>query len=255
MTDRSELRAAPDSESLDAEAALWRAFGETRAQGARERLFNRHMDFAKMVAARHFRRGRAPDIELLELRQLAYAGLLEAIDRFDPAQGAPFRGYAARRIMGSILNGVAKLSELREQISFRSRVRADRLRSLTANGMGQADAADALQALTDLAVGLAIGFMLDGSGLVAAPGEADPAPSAYDSLVWRDMLRRLTNEIAALPERERLIVRGHYLDGVDFESLARLLQISKGRVSQLHKAALGRIRAQLARADVFSFRP
>jgi len=247
----SSPRPQPVSDTPD-DASLWSALRQAGSQSARERLFTLHVDFARQIAAKHFRRGRAPDIELQDLRQLAYAGLLEAIDRFDPGQGAPFRGYAARRITGSILNGLAKSSEMREQISFRNRIKAERLRSLTAKGLDEVDAADALRALTELAVGLAIGFMLESPGLVAAPGEADPAPNAYESLAWRDQLRRLADEIARLPDRERIIVRGHYLEGVDFDSLGKLLQISKGRVSQVHRAALGRIRTRLSQDESFS---
>lgn len=243
---------APPAEAASIEhAALWRALRLEGSQAAREQLFTVHAQFARGVAGRHFRRGRAPDIELQDLRQLAYAGLLEAIDRFDPQQGAPFRGFAARRITGSILNGIAKLSEMREQISHRNRVKAERLRSLSTDGLRSAEAVEALAALTDLAVGLAMGFMLDEAGVLVGQGEADPAPSAYESLAWRDMLRRLSAEIQRLPDRERLILRGHYLDGVDFVQLAAVLRLSKGRVSQLHKNAIGRLRERLAQDDPF----
>ncbi|MEW8228613.1 MAG: sigma-70 family RNA polymerase sigma factor, partial [Candidatus Thiodiazotropha endolucinida] len=45
-----------------------------------------------------------------------------------------------------------------------------------------------------------------------------------------------------LPERERLIIRSHYFHGMAFDDLANLLEISKGRISQLHKKALRKIR-------------
>lgn len=233
------------------EAALWRRMKEDGSADARERLFSAYLPYARQIALRHYRQRSGREIEFQDLRQLACTGLLEAIDRFDPDRGVPFRGYAARRISGSVLNGIAKLSEVREQISFRNRIRAERLRSLSAGGEGSAGAADAMQALADLAVGLALGFMLDGSGLVVGGDEVDRRPTAYESLAWKDLLRRVHAELQALPHRERLIIRGHYLEGMDFQQLSALLGVSKGRVSQLHRAALNTIRVQLGKTNDF----
>lgn len=243
------------TEALD-EMGLWQAVREMKDPGAREALFSSYADFARQIATRHFLDRRTGDIEHQELAQMAYAGLLESIDRFDPARGVPFRPYAARRISGSILDGIAKLSEVREQISFRNRVRRDRVRSLS---LSEADAdtmstADALQALSDLAVGLALGFMLDGSGLVVAEGESDSRPGAYESLAWKETLARVSHEVGALPAREQLILRRHYLEELTFEQIGNLLGVTKGRVSQLHKAAIGLLRTRLTKADDFTLK-
>ena len=64
--------------------------------------------FARMIAARHFRGRRTGDIEFAELSQLAFIGLLEAIDHYDPAVGVPFRRYAGRRISGAMLDGLGQ---------------------------------------------------------------------------------------------------------------------------------------------------
>jgi RNA polymerase sigma factor for flagellar operon FliA len=108
-----------------------------------------------------------------------------------------------------------------------------------------------MQALADLAVGLALGFMLDGSGLVVGEDEVDRRPTAYESLAWKDLLRRVHAELEALPHRERLIIRGHYLEGMDFQQLSALLGVSKGRISQLHRGALDTIRVQLGKTNDF----
>ena len=75
----------------------------------------------------------------------------------------PFRGFAVRRINGSILDGLAKMNEVREQISFRRRVKRERMRSLTPADADALPAGEAMEALIDLAVGLALGFMLEGT--------------------------------------------------------------------------------------------
>jgi RNA polymerase sigma factor for flagellar operon FliA len=233
---------------LQQEASLWREL-QAGSQLARTQLFDRHAGFARGLALRHFRQRTGSDIELEDLKQLAYAGLLEALGRFDPDRGAPFRAFAARRITGSILDGVAKSSELREQLAHRRRIRRARVDSLATGEVAALSAAEALAQLSDLVSGLALGFMLDKGLFVAGEDEADDQPNAYQSLAWRQLTRRVVAEVRALPERERIIIEQHYGRGVDFQRLGQLLGVTKGRISQIHKDAVQRLRRSLGALD------
>ena len=228
------------------EEADWLAFKSQGSLEARERLFSLHADFARAIASRHHRERSRGDIEIAELHQYAYAGLLEALDRFDPGHGAPFRPFAAPRISGSIMDGIPHLSEVLEQVSWRRRVRRERLRSLADGGSQESSP---IEKLAELALGLALGFMLEGTGLFSA-GDAEqaasaPAETAYDSLAWKEIVGQLRAELDCLPEREQAILRQHYLHGVSFDQLASLLAVSKARVSQLHRSALLLLRKRM----------
>lgn len=244
---------APPATGLAAdEASLWRALREDRSEAARERIFASYLPFARALAGRQFKGRKGGDIEYEDFVQLACAGLLEAMDRYDPGLGVPFRGFAVRRINGSILDGLAKMSEVREQISFRSRIRRERLRSLAPGEAGALPPGEAMEALIDMAVGLALGFMLEGTSLYQEDGGAAGAqPTAYDSLAWKDLVERLTAELGRLSDRDRAIVRLHYLEEVSFDQIAALLGLSKGRISQLHKAALALLRKRISGAGGF----
>jgi RNA polymerase sigma factor for flagellar operon FliA len=194
---------------------------------------------------RCFRQRTGSDIELDDLKQLAYAGLIEALSRFDPDRGAPFRAFAARRISGSMLDGIAKTSELREQLAHRRRIRRTRVDSLAPADVAGLSAAEALGQLSDLVTGLALGFMLDKGLFVAGEDQADDQPDAYQSLAWRQLTRRVAAEVRGLPERERIIIEQHYGRGVDFQRLGQLLGVTKGRISQIHKDAVQRLRRSL----------
>lgn len=224
----------------DEEAALWSAFKTGGSTAARERLFSLHAAFARSIARRHYREQARGDLELADVVQLAHAGLLEALDRFDPQYGTPFRPFAAHRISGSIRDGLSKMSELREQISWRHRVRRERLRSLAQANTEKMNTGEAMEALADIAVGLALGFMLEGTGFFEQGDGSVQGPDAtgYDSLAWKETVAQLHLALATLPEREQTILRQHYLHGVSFDQLASLLEITKGRASQLHRAAL-----------------
>lgn len=227
------------------EAALWLEFRANRSDLARARIFSHYAPFAQRIARRLFRERNWGDIELADLQQYAFAGLLEAINRYDPENGAPFRPFALRRIGGSIRDGISRLSELREQMAWRGRLQRERLRSLTEPP--QDASSTAVEHLSALTMGLALGFMLEGSGLDidGLTNDGRNADTAYDSLVWKETVLRLQVELGRLPEREQTILRQHYLNGVAFEQLAEVLDLSKGRVSQLHRAALMTLRKRL----------
>lgn len=237
---------------LDAEeTALWLAFRQDRSTASRERLFSTYFVFAKQVAARHFLDRRSGDIEFADLSQLASAGLLEAIDRYDPGIGVSFRRYASQRISGSILDGISKTSEIRQQVSFRNRVRSERAQSLHDVDTASMPADDAMQVLIDVAVGLALGFMLEGTSLYLPDGERDGATNAYETLVWKETMQKIMTQVSRLSEREQNVIRRHYLDGLSFEQIAELLGVTKGRVSQIHKAAVGLLKKRLLNSNDF----
>jgi RNA polymerase sigma factor FliA len=157
-----------------AEASLWRRLRFEEDRSCREALFNLYAHLAKTIAARHYFRRATKRIERADFEQFAFEGLLQAIDRFDPVKGVPFTAFARRRITGNIADGVARMSEFDAQLSHRHRMEQERLRSLT----GTSDKNDALSALSELAVSLALGFMLEGTSLMEPEGGRDPRPTA-----------------------------------------------------------------------------
>ena len=223
------------------EASLWRRFRFERELRCREQIFSRYRPLARSLAVRHLRVRPRNGVEQGDMEQFAYEGLLRAIDRFDPLRGVPFGAFARRRIIGSIADGASQMTEMDAQYSYRRRAENERVRSIGID----AATADPVRALAELAVGLAIGLMLEGTNLIEPGNGADHRPNAYESLAWRELQVQIAREIARLPERESVIVRQHYENGVSFTHIAQLLGLSKGRVSQLHASALAKLRARI----------
>lgn len=248
------LISPPHQGEGELEAELWAMLKGRDDPLAREALFTLHGPYARGIARRHFRERGRGDIERADFEQWAFEALLEAIERYEPERGVPFRAYAIRRISGNIINGVRHMTEVREQLSWQHRMRQDRIRSLSPAGE-DLSLEQAMAALGELAVGLALGFMLEGTGLfVDEEGNTAPAAStafAYDSVAWKDLTARLDRELAELNERERTILQLHYIQGVGFDHLAALLKVSKGRVSQLHRGALTKLRKRMTAKGQF----
>lgn len=222
-------------------AALWRAHAEHRDPEARQKLFEHYRAFAERLAVDQFRRRKRGNFEHGDVKQLAYEALIQAIERFDLGRGVPFEAFARARIIGHISNGLAQVSESAAQYRYRMRVERERLRSL---GEGTSkDRADPIAALSRLSATIALGLMLESER--ALDSIPDPAPSVYESLALDELQRRVQETVDLLPEREAYVVRQHYRHGVSFQQIASVLEISRGRVSQIHRAALERLRSLL----------
>ncbi|KQN21414.1 hypothetical protein ASE86_14405 [Sphingomonas sp. Leaf33] len=224
------------------EASLWRRLRFENEIGCRQLIFGRYRALALIIARRQHGRRPRHGADLGDMEHFAYEGLLQAIDRFDPLRGIPFGAFARRRIVGSVADGVARMSEVDDAWSQRRRQEVDRARSLVET---DANAADPVAALAALAAGLAIGLMIEGGTMRIGEDAPDPRPDAYQSLAWRELQALVARGIDELPERERWVVRQHYEAGVSFTQIADLLGLSKGRVSQIHAAAIGRLRQRL----------
>lgn len=224
------------------EASLWRRFSQSRDVRLREGLFNRYCNFARSLARRSARRNDVRENVLLDLEQSAYRGLLEAIDRFDPVLGVPFPAFAAPRINGRIADGLAELDEVRSQLRFQRRVERERLASLIDENTDRRAATDIL---SDLVTELALGLMLDAEEREAPDDLAGQRENGFDTLAWRETRALLAERVEALPEVEQIVVRQHYQNDLLFSQIAAMLGLSKGRVSQIHKAALAKLRKSM----------
>ena len=226
-----------------AEALLWARLRFEKRQEAREPLFNRYAGFARSIALRLRPWGQSANVK--DAEQWAYTGLLQAIDSYDPLHGASFPSYAKPRITGSVRDGFARSGELEAQWAHRRTQERERLRSLKRRESGGQP--DPIKALGEIAACLAIGLMLDGTRIIGGDEAPDPAPSAYDSLAWRQTHALLAREVERLSPSEATVIKQHYVHGLTFAQVAELMGLSRGRISQLHSAALGKLRKRLSR--------
>lgn len=218
---------------------LWRTLrkGDT---GASDQLVARYRPWAEMLADRIHRRVPGLRIPREDLRQSASLGLLEAMSRFDPARGIPFAGYAIARVRGAIFNEVRQFSAghgENDAAIARERLQSVRRRPPT-------DEASPLDQLIDDIVGLGLAFLLDSEA-----AQADAQLCTAQEYTERSLMNsRLRWALQRLPERSRLLIQAHYFEHLAFKTLAERLGVSKGRVSQLHHAALLDLRRLLTPA-------
>lgn len=170
---------------------------------------------------------------------------MEAVDRFEVEREVPFSAYSSQRIRGSILNGIAKESELSSQRRFWRERWRERVESLSTMVAPEADRASLSDVVT-ITIGLAVGAIVEGG----VDGEGDlPDPNPRNDPYAHNELRQLGDTVRKLleqlPENERIVMKGHYVDQLEFQALAQQLSLTKGRISQIHARALVRLREWL----------
>jgi RNA polymerase sigma factor FliA len=217
-------------DSSDEVASLWQALHASQATEARERLIIRYSPFARAVASRLYGTRSDDSTPFDDYLQYARVGLIEALDRYDAELGASFETFSSYRIRGAILSGLTRETEVRAQRNHWRERTAERGESLVSGAFENPESVT-LDEFVQLAVGLAIGLMLE-----------DPASSPYGATELAQLRARARALVEELPPREREVMRRHYYEGQEFQEVAGVLKVTKGRVSQLHSRALERLR-------------
>lgn len=221
--------------TADEEKGLWQRVIQNQDIEARRSLVDHHLPVARAIAASLFSLRPGADLEFSDYMQYAVIGLLEAIDRYDPEKNASFKTYAAYRIRGSVLSGIQKTSERAEQGAFMKRLREERAASLKKN-QGNIKG-DLFYEMVDVAVGLALGYMLEDSGMFMDE-EKRQVDDPYHHCELKMLQDRIRLIVEALPEQERLVITYHYYQYLGFKEVGDILGVSVGRISQIHANAL-----------------
>jgi RNA polymerase sigma factor for flagellar operon FliA len=241
----------------------------TGDRGARDELVVRYAPLVKYVIGRMaISLPAAMDSD--DVLSAGTIGLLHAIDRFDPEQGVRFETYALQRIRGAIIDTIRSLSPLSRGAGRRARL-LDETAAQLAQQLGRAPTQEELA--RELGVEMSeLGRMLlesahvivslDGASSGGDEGEVqslrdllhDPDEASTDEVVEEnELVDRLSSAIDSLPPRDRLVLNLYYHEELTLKEISRVIEVSESRVSQIHTAAVMKLRAllrtsQLARA-------
>ncbi|GAB7541620.1 sigma-70 family RNA polymerase sigma factor [Cupriavidus sp. 8B] len=213
---------------------------------ARELLSAHYLPYARAQAAKLYARRTHDGFEFDEYLQFAVVGLMESLERYSPDHGAQFKTFATPRIIGAMLNGLERLSERQQQIGLRRRLAAERTASLAAGALSEGNAQRLLRELGDIGVGVALGILLEGTGMLVDHDEGLP-DNAYSRVELRQLRLQIWRLVENLTPRERDVIRLHYQQLKPFEEIAIELQLTRGRVSQLHQQGLKRLHSLTVR--------
>ncbi len=229
-------------------------------QDGRERLIMENLPQVHYIAKRiHDRLPHHVPFE--DLVNAGIVGLLEAIRNFDASRGAQIKTYAELRIRGAILDSLREMDWSPRALRRKGRQLEEshnRLRQALDRAPSEQELAkDMNVSLAELRTllcdlrGLNLGSIQamqqeDGKGeqvLKYLPNTPDEDP--YFFCLQSELKEYLAQAVDELPERERKLLALYYKEDLTMKEVGAVLGIGEGRISQLHSAAMARLRARM----------
>ncbi len=199
-----------------------------------------------------------PHISKEELTSAGAVGLLDALDKFDSEMGFKFQTYAEHRIKGAILDELRKMDwiprSIRKDIhriedaitAAKSRLCREPDDSEIAQEMGTD--IDSYHTIISRARGVSLlsldEIMPDGSPPKYAR-QASDAPSPFDKLRIKELKKIISKVLSSLSKKEQLVLSLYYYDELTLREIAKVLDLTESRISQIHSKAIIRLRAKL----------
>ena len=197
-------------------------------------------------------------VEIEDLIQIGMYGLVTAAQNYVVKEGVSFASYAGIRIRGEIVDHLRRNSNLRRttiqmqqkyNASFEKlsrQLQREPKNSEIAKDMGleaseldnweQAFAANTHQSLDSVYDEFSIWF-------------ASNDQSPEDELSDTELRENLVEALKTLPEREAMLVQLYYVEELNVYEIAEVLEITTGRVSQIKKSAISRLREFIQKID------
>jgi RNA polymerase sigma factor FliA len=226
--------------------------------GAREQDVLRHLPLVQTVVDRvaaHL----PPHVDRDDLFHAGVIGLIDALNKFDPARDNAFSTYAVLRIRGAVIDEL----RARDWVSRGARERARAYQQAVAElsqALGRLPKDEELAAKLGVTVGLLP--EIEAQSTLAAQVSFD-TPMGEDGALGDNLTRRddetadpsrhleaddrrrmLAKMLATLSEQERLIIKLYYFESLMMKEIAAILGVTESRICQIHARVMGVLKAR-----------
>ncbi len=218
-----------------------------------EGLISGHMDLVRKIAWHmHGRVGSA--IEIDDLIQIGYFGLVTAAQKYSVKEGASFASYAVLRIRGAIVDHLRKSSNLcRTTIQMQQKtkmVEASLLKKLHRSPSRQEisdelgikiDEFDEWERAFAANVHTSLDAAYDEFSMWFVSKESSPEQKLNEA----DLRKSLRMSLEDLSQKETLVIQLYYVEELNVYEIAEVLDVTTGRVSQIKKSAISKLRKSM----------
>lgn len=213
-------------------------------------VIEEHLPLVKRIAHQICSR-LPPNVEVDDLIQEGLTGLLDALTRYEPQANLPFEAYAKTRIRGAIYDSCRK-NDILPRNQRDELVRLEKVTRQLEQNLGRHPSEKEIASQAEITMEGYYAIIANMVHLMPLDDLSDDLlPSDTDE---SDPMRavaasQLSNKIAlileGLPENERLVFALHYQEELSYREIAQVLNITPGRISQIHTQGMIRIRAKL----------
>lgn len=240
---------------------LWEAYIKNRDKVAREKLILNYLPLVKQLAGRLA--VRLPSgVSYEDLEGYGVIGLIESIQKFNPAKGVSFETFAYRRIRGAMIDEVRKLYWVPRTLWQKLQTvnaEKERLRKLHGDNITEEQVAASLN-ITMAELGKISNYYnqlsINSLDEVLTSSDGDPvrwgnlipdpnSPDPLDVIEKQDGHRILAEAVNSLVEKDRLIMGLYYQENLTLKEIGLVLEVSESRVCQLHARAMLRLREKV----------
>lgn len=260
-------RLGGSSSDVGAVAELWATFKTTADRQARERLILHYAPLVTMVANR-VGAGLPTSVEQSDLVSYGMFGLIDAIEKYETDRAVKFETYASARIRGAIIDELRAIDWIPRSVRTKARA-VDRAYAELEGQLHRAPTEQEVAARLEISVGELRGIFsqlatvnvaaLD--ELLGAGTERGESLSLLDtledhaaidpqgSIEAQETKVLLARAIERLGEREKIVLVLYYYENMTLAEIGRVLGVTESRISQMHTAAMLRLRAYLHEAE------
>ncbi|MBU0936344.1 MAG: RNA polymerase sigma factor WhiG [Spirochaetes bacterium] len=244
------------------EEDLWASYKKKRDPKIRESFIKQYAPLVKYVAGK-VAANMPQSVEFDDLVGFGVFGLIDAIDKFDPAKNVKFKTYAVTRIRGAIFDELRSIDWVPRSVRQKSREIEEAIVNIEAKlgrpasdseiagsmGVSEDDFAKTMMKISSTSI-LSLNdvwYSADDSDKISI-GDSIESPSSLnpDSVIEREEIKRvIVQAIQELPEKEKKVLVLYYYEDLTLKEIGKVLEVTESRVSQLHTKAILRLRAKL----------
>lgn len=195
-------------------------------------------------------------IEVEDLVQVGLVALVEGAAAFEDRGQVTLKQYLTTRIRGAMIDELRRHAAMTRG-AIRRRREFSRVQASLANVLGRqpSDAEMAAQlGITveklrqDYATAEAVKYeSLDDVYADDQPWFADDTPDAFAQLAEAQTRDRLIAAIAALPEREQMVIQLYHVEELNLDEIGQVLGVGAARVCQIKAQAHARLKKAMRR--------
>ncbi|WP_066366999.1 sigma-70 family RNA polymerase sigma factor [Neobacillus fumarioli] len=240
---------------------IWKKYQEKKDSELQEKLVKQYAHLVEQMANKLSASIPSRIIPREDLIGLGYIGLLEAIQKFDHQKGYQFETFGLWRIKGAMLDGIRKTDWVPRGYREKAKKVNQALRDLEQKLMREPTKEELCRFLgfspeeVEQAMSvLSLSTLLSLYEPIKADEGKGKEQNRLDQIVDIDVISQdrqmqmaefrsiMADCIDQLPDKEKLVISLLYYEGLTQVEIAEVLNLTKGRISQIHSKAILRLR-------------
>ena len=216
-------------------------------------LIENNLELVKKIAWQIF--GRVQKVvEVEDLIQQGMEGLVSAAQKYSPKEGVNFQQYAQLRIRGSIIDFLRKNSNLcrttikkkqefeRSKLDLEKKINRQATEQELIDFLGISnDEFNYWKKAFEANVVQSLDTAYNEYSILFASKDDDPESSLQN----KELKNQIKEALGVLNQREALVAQLYYVEELNVYEIAEVLEISTGRISQIKKSIIGKLRNEI----------